>query len=162
MYLFGWSMACLFVPRLGDLYGRRLPFLISNGISLLAFLGLMLSNNITLTTGLFFLLGTCTPGKSSIGYIYLLELIPSIWKTYVGTSLLFADGSTMIFLSLYFRYINKNWLWLEIFAFFLMIISHIGLMLVPESPKYLYSYKKFSEAKKSINRIAIFNGIPIS
>ena len=77
MYLFGWSVACLFVPRLGDLYGRRLPFVISTGVSLAVYLGLILSNSITLTMIMFFLLGICTPGKSNIGYVYLLELVPT-------------------------------------------------------------------------------------
>ena len=76
MYLFGWSAACLFVPRMGDVYGRRLPLLISTGLSILVYLGLILSENINLTMAMFFLLGLCTPGKSNIGYVYLLELVP--------------------------------------------------------------------------------------
>lgn len=79
MYLFGWSMACLFVPRLGDVYGRRWPYIISGAISIFVYLGLILSNSITLTMVLFFMLGLCTPGKSNIAYVYLLELVPTAW-----------------------------------------------------------------------------------
>lgn len=110
MYLFGWASGCLFIPRLGDVYGRRIPFLISVVLSLGVYIGLILSQNIYLTMVMFFLLGLCTPGKSNIAYVYLLELVPTDWQTYVGTALLFADGSTMIFLSLYFRFITKYWL----------------------------------------------------
>ena len=110
MYLFGWSAACLFVPRMGDIYGRKWPYAISTGLSLGVYLGLILSNNINLSLALFFFLGICTPGKSNIAYVYLLELVPIDWQTYVGTSLLFADGSTMIILSLYFRFMSKDWL----------------------------------------------------
>lgn len=157
MYLFGWSAGCLFVPRMGDVYGRRWPYLISMGISLFVYLGLILSNNVNLTMALFFLLGLCTPGKSNIAYVYLLELVPTDWQTYVGTMLLFADGSTMIFLSIYFRYISKDWLWFQIFALSLSAVAFIGTFLAPESPKYLYSYSRFLEARASLAHIARFN-----
>lgn len=109
MYLFGWSLGCLFVPRLGDVYGRKRPYIASSVTSLFIYLGLILSNNINLTMALFFLLGLCTPGKSNIAYVYLLELVPTNWQTYVGTVLLIADGSTMIILSIYFRFISTYW-----------------------------------------------------
>lgn len=50
--------------------------MISTGLSILVYLGLILSENINLTMAMFFLLGLCTPGKSNIGYVYLLELMP--------------------------------------------------------------------------------------
>jgi MFS family permease len=111
MYLMGWSAGCLFIPRLGDVYGRRKPFLICSALSVLVYLGLLLSKNIDLTMALYLLLGLSTPGKVNIGYVYLLELVPTAWQTYVGTVLLIGDGSTMIFLSLYLRYISKDWFW---------------------------------------------------
>lgn len=143
MYLFGWGLACLIVPRLGDLYGRKIPYLISSGVSILVILGLIASTNINLTMALFFLLGVCTPGKSNIGYVYLLELVPTSWQTYVGTELLIADGSTMIILSIYFRFVSKDWLWFQVFAVSLFTLCYVFCFFIPESPKYLYSYKRY-------------------
>jgi hypothetical protein len=41
-------------------------------------------------------------------------------------------------------------------------VAFIGaILIIPESPKYLYSNKKFKEAKKSIARIAWINGSPM-
>jgi hypothetical protein len=110
---------------------------------------------------LFFLLGLCTPGKSNIGYVYPLELVPKGWQTYVGTALFFADGSTMIFLSLYFRYISTDWLAFQIFTIVLTSIAFLGCLLAPESPKYLYSFKRYSEARSSLATIAKYNRVPI-
>jgi MFS family permease len=110
MYLLGWAIGCLIVPRYGDLYGRKVPYAVSMGASLFFHLGLILSHNIYLTMTFFLLMGFCLPGKSNIAYIYLLELVPTKMQTYAGTALLFADGSTMIFLSIYFRLISKDWL----------------------------------------------------
>jgi MFS family permease len=154
MYLFGWSLGCLFIPRFGDLYGRRKPFLVCMFLSLLVYLGLILSQNLLLTTVLFALLGLCTPGKSNVAYIYVMEIVPAKKTTPVGTVLLIADGSTMIFLSIYFRFISKNWLYFQLFCIILSSIAFGITILCPESPKYLYSYKKYKEARQSIERIA--------
>ena len=109
-YLGGWAAGCLFVPRMGDVYGRRKPFLISTLASILVHIGLILSTNINLSIALFFFLGLATPGKSNIAYVYLLELVPTDRQTSVGTTLLIADGSTMILLTIYFRFISTYWL----------------------------------------------------
>jgi hypothetical protein len=110
---------------------------------------------------MFFLLGLCTPGKSNIAYVYLLELVPTKWQTYVGTSLLIADGSTMILLSLYFRFITRDWLGFQIFGLALTTFSFVGSLIAPESPKYLYSYKRFAEAREALGRIARLNRVPL-
>ena len=133
--------------------------MISMGISLLVYLMLILSTNINLTTVMFLLLGLTNPGKSNVCYIYLLEFIPKKWQTAVGTVLLFGDGSTMIFLSLYFRFISKDWLWFQIFALSLTTLAFLVMLFAPESPKYLYSYKKYKEARKALQYIARFNRV---
>jgi MFS family permease len=159
VYLLGWALGCLFVPRMGDIYGRRLPYLISMAISLLVYLVLILSTNINLTTVMFLLLGLTTPAKSNVCYIYLLEFIPKKWQTAVGTALLFGDGSTMIFLSLYFRFISKDWLWFQVFALSLTAAAFLVTLFAPESPKYLYSYKRYKEARKALQVVARFNRV---
>jgi hypothetical protein len=128
-------------------------------ISLLVYLALILSTNINLTTVMFLLLGLTTPAKSNVCYIYLLEFIPKKWQTAVGTALLFGDGSTMIFLSLYFRFISKDWLWFQVFALSLTAAAFLVTLFAPESPKYLYSYKRYKEARKALQVVARFNRV---
>jgi MFS family permease len=159
MYLLGWDIGCLIVPRLGDLYGRKIPYAVSMGASLVVHLGLILSHNIYLTMALFFLLGLTCPGKSNIAYVYLLELVPTKMQTSVGTVLLLADGSTMIFLSLYFRFISRDWLPFQIFALSFAALGFLVTLLAPESPKYLYSYKKYKESRKALEIISKFNRV---
>lgn len=111
MYFAGWTASCLFVPRLADIYGRKWVTLISSWFSAVVYLGIILSRKLELTIALFFFLGTCTTGKSSTAYVYLLEFIPENRVTWVATAMLFADGSTMIMLSIYFRFISKHWIY---------------------------------------------------
>lgn len=71
--------------------------------------------------------------------------------------MLFADGSTTIFISLYFRFISRNWIGFQVCGFVLTCLSTLGLFFVPESPKYLWSAKKYKEARDKLNYIAKFN-----
>lgn len=150
MYFAGWTVACVFIPRLGDLYGRRFPYLISSGLSVFVYLGLILSSNLTLSTIFFFMLGLCCVGKSNLCYVYLLEFIPLRWQVYVGTFLLFLDGSTMIIISLYFRYMSRDWLYFQICGCCATAMAFLGSLIVPESPRYLQSVKRFKEAKVAL------------
>lgn len=65
----------------------------------------------------------------------------------------------MIILSLYFRFISKYWLGFQIYAIIAMTACFLGSCLAPESPKYLYSYQRFKEAKQSLQFIARFNRV---
>jgi len=132
---------------------------IIGGISIFVYLGLILSTNITLTMALFFLLGVTTPGKAAIGYILLLELMPPGYQTIVSTILIAADGSIMIFLSLYFRFISKYWMPFQWFMFVLGLVAYLIGLFSPESPKFLEGCKKYEEAKQSIMTIAKYNGV---
>lgn len=76
MYPFGWALGCLFVPRLGDVLGRRLPFLVSVACSVLLYFGVLVSQRIEMTMVLFFMIGMTMPGKTSVSYVYLLEMVP--------------------------------------------------------------------------------------
>lgn len=160
MPLFGWSLGCLFIPRLADLKGRRSIFLIASLVSIPIYIAIILTRSLNFTLALNFLLGLTNPGKISIGYVYLLELIPAAWQTYAGTAFLIADGTTTVLVALYFRYISKDWLWFQVFFFSLMTLATLACFLVPESPKYLYGYRKFRYARAALDKIAWFNGVP--
>jgi hypothetical protein len=64
---------------------------------------------------------------------------------------------SMILLSLYWRYISKYWLWLEIFALALNIVGVFGLYVIPESPEYLYCFYRFQECREIMLNIAKWN-----
>lgn len=71
--------------------------------------------------------------------------------------MLFADGSTMIWLSLYFRFISKNWLYFQIYGICACALCSFLCLAIPESPKYLYGVKQYKGAKLSLKTIAKFN-----
>jgi MFS family permease len=77
MFFAGWAFSAFFLPRTADIYGRRNVYLFSMIGHLVFYGGEILSRNLKLTTGLQFFLGTMSVGRASIGYLYMLELIPT-------------------------------------------------------------------------------------
>jgi hypothetical protein len=68
-----------------------------------------------------------------------------------------SNSLVSVFGCLYFWQISKYWVWLEIFGCVVGAIPMVGCYMLPESPKFLISKKKFDEARSAINWIAKFN-----
>ena len=61
--------------------------------------------------------------------------------------------------TLYFWFISKNWIWLFMAHYFVILLPATFFMFfVQESPRWLYEKKRYVQLMKVINRIAKFNG----
>ena len=140
----GSTLMGIFVTRLGDIYGRKIPTMISSIMAVPILACILYSKNLYLTTILFFVMGSCGPGKTFVGFVYAGEMFPEKYRSIIGSIMLFTDSATMIILPLYFKFISKNWLYLQLFYFILSFISSLCLFLIPESPKYLLSKGLYS------------------
>lgn len=158
-YFAGYSVSCLIVPRLADIYGRRLPYIVSSCIQFFVYLGIFFSRDSLMTIALILIFGFCGAGRSGIGYLYLLEMMPSDWKTMVGTLTHSVNSCTFIFSALYFWQLSKDWRWLILYALVANGVTGIAICFVPESPLYSYAVKDFDKARESLNKIARFNGV---
>lgn len=107
----GSTLMGIFVTRLGDIYGRKLPTIISSMLAVPILACILYSENLILTTVLFFVLGMAGPGKTMVGFVYAGEMFPEEYRSMIGSIILFTDSATMIFLPLYFKLISKNWLY---------------------------------------------------
>jgi hypothetical protein len=58
---------------------------------------------------------------------------------------------------IYFWKISKEWLWLELFACAGGFISMLTIFLIPESPKFLITMKRYDDARKAIEYISKIN-----
>lgn len=58
---------------------------------------------------------------------------------------------------IYFAYISKNWIWIYIIVLILSCIAPFLLLILPESPKFLYEEQKFARLRKVLARIGRFN-----
>jgi Sugar (and other) transporter len=105
-----------------------------------------------------FFLGFSGVGRCSICFLYLMEMLPASKQTIIGTLLQMNNGMIPIWMSLYFWFISKNWVWIEVFASALTLVCIMGAMMLPESPKFLLSKQQWGAARGAITHIARFNG----
>jgi MFS family permease len=157
-YFAGYSLSCLIVPRLADLYGRRLPYLVSSWFQFFVYIAIYFSKSSLMTTALILVFGFCGAGRSGVGYLYLLELVPATWKSLVGTLVHSINSFTFVWSAYYFWYLSKDWQWLLIYSLSANFITAMAALFIPESPLYLYSAKDFDKTRESLTMIAKFNG----
>lgn len=75
-FFIGWALTLLWVPRLGDIYGRKQIFAVTMAFSVFLYAILMTTESLNvmiLVSGLF---GMLTSVRENIGFIYLVELFP--------------------------------------------------------------------------------------
>lgn len=68
------------------------------------------------------------------------------------------EGAIYVYLTLYFRYVSKNWLYPEIWGAFTAFVSGLIILFwVPESPKWYYKKARFMECHAVLSKMAKFN-----
>lgn len=66
---------------------------------------------------------------------------------------------SIILWSFYYQKLDRNWFPLQLIYFIGGIITlFVAVLILPESPKYLYSKQRFEEARDSLRYIATING----
>ena len=68
------------------------------------------------------------------------------------------DGLTTMFFIYYCLYITKYWQPWFVSAAILETVALLGLLMVPESPEFLYAKGRYEEAEQVVIDIAKFNG----
>lgn len=157
MYFFGLAGSAIVLPRLSDLFGRKRIYFISMAAHLAVYLVFLLSTSLTLNIVMMFFFGSLSVVRASIGYIYMQEFTPVAQQSIVGTLVQVITGTISILACIYFYFISPWWRPFQIFAWALNLVIVGCVFLVPESPKYLLSKKRFAEARVSLRYIAKVN-----
>lgn len=153
----GWMAASMFLPRIGDLYGRKKPFIMSVLIAAVLYWAIIFTTDLHHMIGLFFLTGLTQAGKFSMAHVYIQELMPVRQRTSAGTIIQFFDASSLILIALYNRYVSNEWLPFQALGAMITTICFFALVIVPESPKWLYSKGRYNEARKALGFVLRFN-----
>jgi MFS family permease len=77
LYFIGIAVSTFVIPRLSDIYGRKLSYHISMSGHLVAYGAILLSRNMTFSIVMMFFFGFFSLGRASIGYIYMQEFLPT-------------------------------------------------------------------------------------
>ena len=147
VYYFGEIFGCLIIARIPDLVGRKWPFIISIALQLPCYVAILCSSSLELTTYIAFFMGILHIGIANGGYINVCEYVQEKWKNHVCTLMLVFDMLSVIITGIYWKYISVDATWLLVFGILLNLLSLIGVLFVPESPEYLYSFFRFRECR---------------
>ena len=99
--------------------------------------------------------------KTTLAYTYSTELMPENKKVLATTLLTACDAITLMVINLYLVNVRKNMHEIYLIMFYIgVFISGLMVLLVPESPQWLFIKKgsNSKEAIKALNYIAAFNG----
>jgi hypothetical protein len=77
MFWFGWCITLLWMPRLGDVYGRKWIIAYNNLLCLFFYLGVMFAPNIYFLGAIMFLWGFFNSIRTNVNFLYMIELMPT-------------------------------------------------------------------------------------
>ena len=147
------------MAHLGDKYGRIKLLRLGLLLSVITFgCTIFLQINIYTTYLFLFVFGFLSPIRLNLSFIYGSEVFKEKHASIMGSICLCLDSFTMIIVSFYFKYVSKEWSYLYYCLFAITCIPFMISLIMPESPKFLLSKKKFTGARISFNTIARING----
>lgn len=158
--LFGAAFGALFGGRLADRYGRRRMIIILAGIFLIGTLGVSLAPNVEVMVPFRFILGMAVGGASVMVPVFLAEVAPSALRGQMVTrnELMIVSGQLIAFVT------NATlgnvwgdqmhiWRWMLVLATIPAIGLWVGMIRVPESPRWLAAAGSYGEAFEVLKKI---------
>lgn len=160
MFVFaGSAIGCLFMPRLGDIIGRKTIFCVSLSVQVPLLASLTVFRSLPPVYAAAFLFGICVVGRMANGFLLMMELCPTEHQAKAGAGLMIAEGSTAIIWTIYFLYISQSALPFLWFCTILNLITAILCFNSTESPRFLYCTQQWERLEVSMNKIARWNGV---
>ena len=88
----------------------------------------------------------------------MCELAPQKSHTAMGTLWNMSEGAVFILLTLFFRFVSKEWRWSVAIGILECLIGYTLLyLIVPESPKWQYDQGHYKNCYKTLQYMARFN-----
>ena len=117
-YFFGWVLSLLWMPRLGDFYGRKRPFAATMVVDTVLYTALLFTKKIDMAILIIFLAGFFTSLRLGVGFLYLMELLPSKARVAIGSAWCVSESSIMLFATLYFMLSKgRKWIYFGIYGY---------------------------------------------
>lgn len=163
-WIIGFLLGFMMLPFFQDNYGRKYVFCISVFIiDIIMVIITLLPHQNSSKWALYcltFISGLFATARFTTGYNYATELWPSRHLSTAGTMVHFFEGMVIISISTFYMTTSKNWQPTMLFGaatgIFFMILN---LLIIPESPKWLYGKKKYSLCSDAMAKLAKLNKI---
>jgi MFS transporter, putative metabolite:H+ symporter len=119
---------------------------------------LLYSRDIYLTIGMQFICGVLTAGRLSVAYVYMAEFLTPEFAFMTAIIYNFTDGSTFLWMTFYFDWVDKHYFPVACVGLVYTIISFLGTtFFIPESPLFLLKSGETARGKAILKSIAKFN-----
>ena len=157
--MIGIFLSVMFVPRLGDLFGRK-PVVYASIIGSVAPLLLVVFTTKVwvVTVGAFFA-GPCIIARMSCGFLLLMEQVPTKQQAAVGAVIMVSEGLCQVLWVVFLTAFSKNTFYFMYFAIALNLFAVVTFYWVPESPRYLYGINDLEKCAEVLTYIAKMNGV---
>jgi MFS family permease len=155
----GWIISSLIVPTLADSKGRQNIFLTGIFVNTITITIMIFSRNFWLTGFCLLVNGLTVTSRWAVGYILLLEFLPETTQSLMG-GVLQACGAMPLVLGTIISMTTHDTKWILITLVTLNVIGLICVLafkIVPESPAWLYSVKKYDACREVLAKIALTN-----
>ena len=126
-------------------------------IQLIAFSVLMWTNNLTVMIVTIGVIGATSTARVQLGYLVLVENLPSAKHALVGSALFMGETSIGAGGAIYFTFISKNWFWFALIGYVAECWATFGSFVMSETPKYLMKSGRKQEFLTLLNRISKWN-----
>jgi len=163
MYFIGLIVFITFVPPIADRYGRKWVFIVTLIVSCIAQLGIMLTNDLYAAYFFEFLIGGTFAGRIVVGLSYILEYNLPKWHEKIIFGLLISEASSTIIMTIWYQFIDRGWFYLQLICLILAVLVTIFFwVVVPESPKWLYTWEHFQDSREVLEYVGNYNSLPES
>ena len=150
MFFFGWTVTLLWMPRIGDIYGRKWPIAFVDVLCLGLYFCILYAPDIYFLAATIFLWGFFASIRTNVAFLYLMELMPSKNQNFIGTFWNCFEGSINLFATAYFMKVSTDWFDFAKFGLFFQIFACCTIWFIPESPIYLLKRGNLDELKNAL------------
>jgi MFS family permease len=158
-FLIGTFVGSFIFPRLADIVGRKPIFIIGLVLYIIDTVGFIFCDSLELAYLLLFIGGLAETGAYYVAYVYCVEMMPEVYQNLGGLSIFLVFAFVKMFFSIYFWFLSKNWIGMAIIALVTATISLVlTIFIMPDTPRYLYSNKKFDKVREVLKFVQKLNG----
>lgn len=136
-FFLGWVCTLWWVPRFSDMFSRKKIFGIGLFVNLLVYVAILAANKLEQICFLILVLGFFTTTRSSVSYVYLLELVPKRIQSSYGGLFVMVSSLIIPITVLYFWFVSNDWIYIHYFGIGCQVVCLVCLYFIPESPRLL-------------------------
>lgn len=123
----------------------------------------MLTNDLYTAYFFEFLVGSTFAGRIIVGLNYVLEFNLPKWHETIVFGLLISEASTTILMTIWYQFVDRGWFLLQlVFLILSVLVTIFFWIVVPESPKWEYTFYEYDDAREHLYYVAGFNSLPES